>query len=262
IAKFRAARRIWARLMREEYGAKDPKSLALKFHVQTCGSTLTSRQPANNVVRVALQAMAAVLGGAQSLHTNAYDEALALPSEEAAQLALRTQQILAYETGVIDTVDPVAGSYAVEALTDELEKRVWELRGRVRDRGGMLPAIESGFVQAEIQESAYKYQKEIEAGLRRIVGVNAYAHDNGAAKGQSLLKVSPDLEARQRERLARFKKERSEDSVRASLAELSQASKQPDVNTFPGILAAVESGATLGETCDALRAVFGEHHAG
>ncbi|MBI4349592.1 MAG: methylmalonyl-CoA mutase, partial [Elusimicrobia bacterium] len=261
VAKFRAARRIWARLMKDEYKASDPKTLALKFHVQTCGSTLTGQQPVNNVMRVAWQALAAVLGGAQSLHTIAYDEALALPSEDAAQLALRTQQILAYETGVVDCVDPLGGAYAVEALTDQLEAKVLELRARVAERGGMLKSIEQGFVQAEIQESAYRYQKDIEAGRRKIVGVNAFVHEEKAA-AKGLLKVSPELEAKQVERLKRFKKDRSEDQVRRSLEALTPAAKAPRENTFPHILAAVESGATLGEVCGVLRGVFGEHHGG
>ncbi len=261
IAKFRAARRIWSRLMKEEYGAKDPKTQALKFHVQTCGSTLTGQQPVNNVVRVALQAMAAVLGGAQSLHTNAYDEALALPSEEAAQLALRTQQVLAYETGVVDCVDPLGGAYAVEALTDQVETRVLELRKKVADKGGMLAAVEQGFVQNEIQESAYRYQKDIESARRKIVGVNAYVHEE-KAKARELLKVSPELEKKQVERLKRFKKDRAEGQVERTLNDLGAAAKQPRENTFPHILTAVEAGATLGEVCGVLRGVFGEHHGG
>ncbi|MBI5200488.1 MAG: methylmalonyl-CoA mutase [Elusimicrobia bacterium] len=261
VAKFRAARRIWSRLMKEEYGAKDPKTQALKFHVQTCGSTLTGQQPVNNVVRVALQAMAAVLGGAQSLHTNAYDEALALPSEEAAQLALRTQQILAYETGVVDCVDPLGGAYAVEALTDQLEARVLELRAKVNEKGGMLKAIDQGFVQNEIQEASYRYQQDIEAARRKIVGVNAYAHEE-KAKARELLKVSPELEKKQVEKLSKFKKDRDEGQSKRALESLAAAAKQPRENTFPHILTAVEAGATLGEVCGVLRGVFGEHHGG
>ena len=257
IAKFRAARRVWHRLMSRDYGAKDPRTLKLRFHVQTCGSTLTSRQPMNNVMRVAVQAMAAVLGGCQSLHTNSYDEALALPTEEAAQLALRTQQVLALETGVSDTVDPVAGAYAVEALTDELEGRIEALLARIRSMGGMLPAIAKGAVQSEIQESAYRYQREIETGRRKVVGVNSFELKEG--KPTRILKLSPKLEGLQRKRLASFKRTRDGKAALGALRELESAARRPGENLFPRILACVEDRATLGEVCDALRSVFGEH---
>jgi methylmalonyl-CoA mutase, N-terminal domain len=221
---------------------------------------LTSQQPMNNAMRVALQAMAAALGGCQSLHTNSYDEALALPSEEAARIALRTQQILAFETGVADTVDPVAGSYAVEALTDEIEARVWKTIERVRGMGGMLPAIAKGVVQGEIQESAYRYQKDVESGRRRIVGVNCWQAEEKSGKRRGVLKVSPKLETDQKRRLAAFRSSRDSRAAAAALKTLSAAAKDPARNLFVPILECVESGATLGEVCGALREVFGEHH--
>jgi methylmalonyl-CoA mutase N-terminal domain/subunit len=262
IAKFRAARRVWAKMMKDDFGAKDPKSQALRFHVQTCGSTLTSQQPHNNVMRVAWQALAAVLGGAQSLHTNAFDEALALPSEESAQLALRTQQILAHETGVADTVDPVGGAYAIEALTAELEKRVTETLARIRREGGMLRLIERGVPQLEIQERAYQYAQEIEKGKRKIVGVNCLKLDETTkTKKTATLKISPEVEAEQVSRLAEFKARRDGAAVAASLAQLSTAAKGT-INLFPHILHCVENAATLGEICGALRTEFGEYSAG
>ncbi|MDE2490936.1 MAG: methylmalonyl-CoA mutase [Elusimicrobia bacterium] len=260
IAKFRAARRVWARLMRDDFGAKEPKSQALRFHVQTCGSTLTSAQPHNNAMRVAWQALAAVLGGAQSLHTNAYDEALALPTQESAQLALRTQQILAHETGVPDTVDPVAGAWAIESLTDELDRRIAETLARLRAEGGMLKLIEAEVPQREIQERAYAYQREIEEGRRKIVGVNALRLDE-KEKAPERLKVSPKLEADQVKRLKAFRKARDAKAAAAATARLADAARAPEENLFPHILAAVESRATIGEIFGALRAVFGEHHA-
>jgi methylmalonyl-CoA mutase, N-terminal domain len=260
IAKFRAARRVWAKVMREDYGAKDPKAMALRFHVQTCGSTLTSQQPRNNAMRVSLQAMAAVLGGCQSLHTNSYDEALALPSEESAKLALRTQQILAFETGVPDTVDPVGGAYVIESLTSDLEKRITETLARVRAGGGMLAMIEKGVPQAEIQESAYRYQLEIETGRRKIVGVNTLQLPEKASKAAKTLKVSPQVEARQVKALQAFRKARGS-GADAALAALAQAAKTQE-NLFPRILSCVEGRATLGEICGVLRREFGEHHGG
>jgi methylmalonyl-CoA mutase N-terminal domain/subunit len=257
ISKFRAARRVWARMMKDDYGAKDPKAQHLRFHVQTCGSTLTSQQPHNNVVRVALQAMAATLGGAQSLHTNAFDEALALPSQESAQLALRTQQILANETGLPDTVDPVGGAWAIENLTAEIEKRVWEKLGKIREAGGMLPLIEQGLPQNEIQDASYKYQQEIESGKRKIVGVNAFQLEEKERPAQTL-KVSPKLEADQVKRLAAFRKKRDNKAAKAALTKLAAAAKG-SANLFPFILESVESEATLGEVCNTLRGVFGEY---
>ncbi|TBR22431.1 methylmalonyl-CoA mutase, partial [bacterium] len=251
LAKFRAARRVWARIMTERYGAKDPRSAALRFHVQTCGSTLTSQQPLNNVARVSLQAMAAVLGGCQSLHTNAYDEALALPTEESARIALRTQQILAFETGVPATVDPVAGSYAVEALTDELEARVEALMARVREQGGMVAAIREGRAQAEIQESAYKWQKDVEQGRRKVVGVNCYQSADSKRAGRPTLKVSPKLEDEQKKRLAAYKRRRPAKAAAAAVAELARQAAEPKKNLFPQVLACADVGSTLGEVCAA-----------
>ncbi len=260
IAKFRAARRVWARIMKEDFGATDPKAQSLRFHVQTCGSTLTGQQPMNNAVRVAWQALAAVLGGAQSLHTNSFDEALALPTEESAQLALRTQQILAHETGVPATVDPVAGAWAVEALTDELDRRITETLKRLRASGGMIKLVEEEVPQREIQESAYRYQQDIESGRRKIVGVNTLRLDE-PAKGPARLKVSPKLEAEQVARLKAFRKSRDSKAAAASVARLAAAAADSKDNLFPHILSAVESRATLGEIFAALRGVFGEHHA-
>jgi methylmalonyl-CoA mutase N-terminal domain/subunit len=261
IAKFRAARRVWARIMRDDFGAKDPKAQSLRFHVQTCGSTLTSRQPMNNAMRVAWQALAAVLGGAQSLHTNSFDEALALPTEESAQLALRTQQILAHETGVPDTVDPVAGAWAIEALTDELEKKIVETLTRLRASGGMLKLIEEDVPQREIQESAYRYQQDIEQGRRKIVGVNTLILPENAAAARGRLKISPKMEAEQILRLKAFRKKRDSKAAAAAVARLAKAARAPKENLFPHILGAVESRATIGEIFGALREVFGEHHA-
>ena len=260
IAKFRAARRAWAKIMRDGFGAKDPKSQALRFHVQTCGSTLTGQQPMNNAIRVAWQALAAVLGGAQSLHTNSFDEALALPTEESAQLALRTQQILAHETGVADTADPVAGSWAIEALTDELEKKIAATLTRLREGGGMLKLIEDDVPQREIAERAYRSQQDIESGRRKIVGVNALRLDEGApAAGR--LRLAPKMEADQVARLKAFRRARDAKAAKAAAARLAKAARAPKGNLFPHILNAVESRATLGEIFGTLRDVFGEHHA-
>ncbi len=262
IAKFRAARKVWSRLMKERYGAKDPKALSLRFHVQTCGSTLTSQQPRNNVARVALQAMAAVLGGAQSLHTNSYDEALALPTEESAEIALRTQQILAHETGVPDTADPVGGAYAIEALTSNLERRIWETLKRLESSGGMLSLIQKGVPQQEIQDSAYRYQQEIESGRRKIVGVNSFQIDESKSKrGGRVLKISPELETDQVRALQSFRAGRRATAAARSLEELAAAASSAE-NLFPRILTCAESDATLGEICSTLRGVFGEYHGG
>ena len=259
IAKFRAARRIWERLTASEFGAQDPKTRALRFHVQTCGSTLVSRQPMNNAMRVALQAMAAVLGGCQSLHTNAYDEALSLPSEESARLALRTQQILACETGVAGTVDPVAGSYAVEALTDQIEERVWKTVRRVRDAGGMLAAIRRGTVQEEIHESAYRAQREVETGRRKVVGVNCYeVPEQAGRKARPAPETAPKIERAQVKRLDAFRKKRDGAAAEKTLRELKLAAGSPRENLFPHIMSCVKSRATLGEICTTLRGVFGE----
>ncbi|MBI3565171.1 MAG: methylmalonyl-CoA mutase, partial [Elusimicrobia bacterium] len=260
IAKFRAARRVWARIMKDDFGAKDPKAQSLRFHVQTCGSTLTSQQPLNNAMRVAWQAMAATLGGAQSLHTNSFDEALALPTEQSASLALRTQQILAHETGVPATVDPVAGAWAIEALTDELDRRITETLKRLRAEGGMLKLIAAETPQKEIAESAYRYQQDIETGRRKIVGVNTLKLE-GKEKPAERLKVSPALEAAQVKRLQAFRKGRDAKAASAAVRRLADAARGPKENLFPHILTAVEAKATIGEVFGALREVFGEHHA-
>ena len=261
IAKFRAARRLWHRIVVERYGAKDPRSSRLRFHTQTCGATLTSDQPHNNVMRVALQAMAAVLGGTQSLHTNSFDEALALPTEQSASIALRTQQILALETGVPDTVDPVAGSYAIESLTDEIEERAWKTLERVRAMGGMIPAISKGVVQAEIQESAYLYQKDIETKRRKIVGINCYEESASDRKksGPATLKVSPQLEEEQKKRLAAFKSSRDGAAAAKAVLALTKAGASKE-NLFPIVSEAVKRGATVGEICNGLRTAFGEYN--
>ncbi len=264
VAKFRAARGVWARIMKEDWGASDPRAQALRFHVQTCGSTLTSRQPHNNVVRVALQAMAAVLGGAQSLHTNAFDEALSLPTEDSAGLALRTQQILACETGVADAADPVGGAWTVEALTGELAGRILGKVKSIRERGGMLSLIEQGLPQAEIQESAYRDQLAVETGRRKIVGVNCHQAEGESRRGPKprVHRPSRGLEAEQIKSLRRTKSGRDKSAVKTRLAELEDAARSPSENLFPRLLDGARAGATLGELCGVLRDVFGEHTGG
>jgi methylmalonyl-CoA mutase N-terminal domain/subunit len=256
VAKFRAARRMWARIMVERFGATDPHSWMLRFHTQTAGVTLTAQQIENNVVRVTLQALAAVLGGTQSLHTNARDEALALPTAESAQLALRTQQVLAYESGVSDVVDPLAGSYYVEWLTDQLEKEAWEIINQVDDLGGSVAAIEQGHIQHEIQESSYRYQRQVESGERIIVGVNRF--QSGEAEVPStVLRVDPSVRSSQIERLRTVRNRRDESRARQLMRRL-EAGARGTENTMPLILACVEGLCTLGEISDALRRVFGE----
>jgi methylmalonyl-CoA mutase, N-terminal domain len=257
IAKFRAARRLWARVMKERFQAKDPRSQMLRFHAQTAGSTLTAQQPENNVVRVALQAMAAVLGGAQSLHTNSKDEALALPSEAAAKLALRTQQIIAYETGVADVVDPLGGSYTLERLTDELEARADAYLGKIDTLGGMVVAIAQGYPQQEIQDAAYRAQRALETHESAVVGLNEFREEEPPPEG--LLRVNETVERTQAARLAALRKERDGASVQRRLDALRTAAKDERQNLVPLILDAVKSLATLGEISDALRDVFGEH---
>ncbi len=256
VAKFRAARRLWARIMKERFGATNPRAMMLRFHTQTGGSTLTAQQPENNIVRVTLQALAAVLGGTQSLHTNSMDEALALPTEQAVQVALRTQQIIAYESGVADTVDPLGGSYVIEALTDELEAQAEALIHRIDEMGGALVAIESGFVNREIQEAAYRYQQAVESGDQIVVGVNAFTSQ--AQPTIDLLRVDPAVEARQRERLAQLRATRDNERVNALLGQLERAARGSD-NLMPLFIACVENDVTLGEICGVLRAVFGEY---
>jgi methylmalonyl-CoA mutase N-terminal domain/subunit len=254
VAKFRAARRLWARILRERFRAREERSLLLRFHAQTGGSTLTAQQVENNVVRVAFQALSAVLGGTQSLHTNSMDEALSLPTESSAALALRTQQILAWETGVANTVDPLGGSYYVETLTSQLEEEARGYLDRIDRMGGVVPAIESGFIAREIQEAAYRHQRAVETGEAGVVGVNR--HVAGTEKAPRIHRVDSTLEREQVRRLARFKRRRAAGPVRSSLAELSAAARERR-NLLPAVLNAVESKATLGEISDALRGVFG-----
>ncbi len=259
IAKFRAARRIWANIMREKFRAKNPRSWMLRFHTQTAGSALTAQQPENNIVRVTVQALAAVLGGTQSLHTNAMDEALWLPTEKSARIALRTQQIIAYESGVADTVDPLAGSYFVEYLTDEIEKRVRAYFRRIEEWGGMLTAIERGYIQQEIHEAAYRYQQAVESGEQIIVGVNAFQIEEEQPDLEAL-KVDPAIEEEQRRRLAELRRRRDNARVQDLLARIEQAARDPHAELMPLFIEAVENYATLGEICRVLREVWGEYH--
>jgi methylmalonyl-CoA mutase N-terminal domain/subunit len=255
VAKFRAARRLWARITRERFGARDPRSTMLRFHAQTAGSMLTAQQPANNVVRVTVQALAAVLGGCQSLHTNSMDEALALPSEPAVRVALRTQQILAWESGVADVVDPLGGSYAVERLTNEIEGEAEAYIAKIDGMGGSIHAI--GFMQREIQDAAYRYQMEIEARERVVVGVNEFVTDEAPAS--NLFQVDPRVGEARAARLRALRAARDRDRVLRALDRLEAAARGP-LNLMPLILDAVAASATLGEICDRLRAVFGVHH--
>ena len=256
IAKFRAARRLWAFLMRERFGARREESLLLRFHTQTAGSMLTAQQAENNIVRVCLQALAAVAGGTQSLHTNAYDEALALPTEASAKLALRTQQILAHESGIADAVDPFAGSWLIEKWTDEIFQEVQEYLRKIDELGGALAAIQKGFPQREIQESAYRYQREVERGERSVVGVNI--HEEEQMQDRPLLRIPPEVERDQKTRLADIRRSRDAAMVRKRLDALREAAKG-EVNLMPFILEAVKAYATVGEISGALREVFGEH---
>jgi methylmalonyl-CoA mutase N-terminal domain/subunit len=259
IAKFRAARRLWAGIMRDRFGAKKADSWRLRFHTQTAGSTLTAQQPENNVVRVALQALAAALGGTQSLHTNSRDEALSLPTEEAAHIALRTQQVIAYESGVADTIDPLAGSYYLEYLTDELERRASAYIQTIDDMGGMLPAIEAGYVQREIQEAAYQAQKRLEKQQDVVVGVNRFTEE--AEAPIAVLKIDPRIEADQRQRLAALRARRDNECV-ARLREQLAAAAQGSENLMPLFVQCVEHDVTLGEICHTLRQVWGEYQPG
>ena len=257
IAKYRAARRLWARIMRERFAARDPRSLLLRFHAQTAGSSLTAQQPENNIVRVAIQALAAVLGGCQSLHTNSLDEALALPTEDAALIALRTQQIIAHETGVANTIDPVAGSYAIESLTDEIEAGALTYLEKIDAMGGMLRAIEGGFVQAEIQKAAYDYQRSVERKEQIVVGVNEFIAEEERAIPTLL--IDPQIEHTQVARLQALRAKRDAPRAKAALAELARRASTTE-NLLPAILSAVEAYATVGEISDTLRHIFGEYH--
>jgi methylmalonyl-CoA mutase N-terminal domain/subunit len=256
IAKFRAARRLWAHIMRDRFGATHPRAQQLRFHTQTAGSTLTAQQPDNNIVRVALQALAAVLGGTQSLHCNGKDEALALPTEESATIALRTQQILLHESGVASTVDPVGGAYAIEEMTNRIEREASELLDRIRVMGGTLAAIESGYLQKQIQDSAYSAQQALDTGATVMVGVNRYVDD--AADSTRVFQIDPNVEREQISRVRQLRANRSEREWRASLDAVERAARGGD-NLVPAIIAAVESRATLGEVASSLRRVFGEY---
>ncbi len=258
VAKFRAARRIWAKIVRDRFGARKERSLMLRFHAQTAGCALTSQQFENNVARVTIQALAAVLGGCQSLHTNSRDEALSLPTEESVRIALRTQQIIAYESGVAGTVDPLGGSYMVEALTDELERRAFAYLEKIDALGGTLAAIEGGFMQQEIHEAAYRFQKRLERGEAIVVGVNAFVEEN-EPRPRAILRIDPAVEERRRAFLADFRARRNEAAARAALARLERAAADPRENLVPHAIACVESDVTLGEICGALARVFGEY---
>jgi methylmalonyl-CoA mutase N-terminal domain/subunit len=256
VAKFRAARRMWARIMREHFKAKNPKSWMLRFHTQTAGSTLTAQQPENNIVRTAIQAMAAVLGGTQSLHTNSFDEALALPTEQSARIALRTQQIIGYESGAPQTIDPLAGSYYIETLTNEIEARANEYLAKIDAMGGMLRAIERGFVQQEIQNAAYEYQRAVDQGQAVVVGVNRFELEE--EKPIPIQRIDETLEARQVERVRALRARRAEKPWQAALKDVEDGARS-GANLMPRILAAVEASATVGEISDAMRRVFGEY---
>jgi methylmalonyl-CoA mutase N-terminal domain/subunit len=256
VAKFRATRRMWARIMREHFKAKNPRSWMLRFHTQTAGSTLTAQQPENNIVRTALQALAAVLGGTQSLHTNSYDEALALPTEQAARIALRTQQIVAYESGVPQTVDPLAGSYYIESLTNDIETRANEYLQKIEALGGMIKALERGYVQQEIQNAAYEYQKQIDREEAVVVGVNRFAVDE--EKPIPIQRVDESLERKQVERLRALRTRRDAEVWQSALTQVEEAARSGE-NLMPRILAAVEANATVGEISDTMRKVFGEY---
>ena len=258
VAKFRAARRLWAEIMRDRFGATNPKAQALRFHAQTGGSTLTAQQPENNIVRVAVQALSAVAGGAQSIHTNSFDEALALPTERAARIALRTQQLLAHEAGGTDTADPLGGSYFIEALTDELEERARELIERVDELGGAVAAVEQGFVQGEIEEAAFRYSQQVESGERVIVGVNRY--EEAAAEQIELHRIDPDAERRQLERTARVRSERDATAAEAAVARVREAARG-SANLLPPLRDALAAHCTVGELCETLREEFGMYDA-
>jgi len=257
IAKFRAARRLWAKIMRERFKAKNPASWMLRFHTQTSGVSLTAQQPYNNIVRVALQALAAVLGGTQSLHTNSFDEAYALPSEQAVTVALRTQQIIAYESGVAETIDPLGGSYYVEYLTNQIEEKAAKYIEQIDEMGGAVAAIEKGFMQREIVESAYRFQREVEAKKRIIVGVNEFITEEETPI--KILQIDPEIEKKLVERLKKIRQQRNQTKVKEMLDKLRSAAEKENANLMPFIIQAVKEYATIGEICDTLREVFGEY---
>jgi methylmalonyl-CoA mutase N-terminal domain/subunit len=261
VAKFRAARRLWARILRERFGAENQRALHMRFHAQTAGSTLTAQQPFNNVVRVAIQALAAVLGGCQSLHTNSMDEALALPTEESVRTALRTQQLLAYEHGAADIVDPLGGAFSIEALTGDLEEEATAILDTIDRMGGMVPAIEAGYVQRQIEKAAYEHQMAVESGDRVVVGVNRFEDDVEAATDMKLLQIPPALEEKKEEELEALRRDRANDKVERALDRVT-SSAEGGANVVEAILEAVQVEATLGEVADRLRAVFGEYRDG
>jgi methylmalonyl-CoA mutase, N-terminal domain len=254
IAKYRAARRIWARQLRDKYGAKNPRSWLMRFHTQTAGVSLTAQQPEVNLIRTAIEALAAVLGGTQSLHTNSFDEALALPTENAVRLALRTQQVIAHEIGAVNTIDPLGGSYYLEQLTSELERQAYEYFDRIEKLGGVIPAIEDNFMQREIAEASYRYQSEVEAGQRIIVGVNRYALDEEAPV--EILRIDPALETKQIERVRAVRAGRDSAAVEQALGRL-KADAEGDTNLMPAIVDAARLYVTMGEMCDVLREAWG-----
>jgi methylmalonyl-CoA mutase N-terminal domain/subunit len=256
VAKYRAARRMWAHIMRDRFRARNPRSWMLRFHTQTAGSTLTAQQPENNIVRTALQALSAVLGGTQSLHTNSFDEALALPTEPAARIALRTQQIIAYESGIPQTIDPLAGSYYIESLTNEIEKRAAEYLEKIEALGGMLKAIERGYVQQEIQNAAYEFQQKVDREEAVVVGVNRFTIDE--ERGVPIQRIDPALEPKQVERVRALRARRDQQTWASALRQVEDAARSGE-NLMPGIIAAVEAYATVGEISDAMRRVFGEY---
>jgi methylmalonyl-CoA mutase N-terminal domain/subunit len=257
IAKYRAARRIWAREMRDTFGARDPKSWLMRFHTQTAGVSLTAQQPLNNIVRTAIEALAGVLGGTQSLHTNSYDEALALPTEEAVRIALRTQQIIAHETGVTNTIDPLGGSYFVEALTDRLEEQAYEYFGKIDQLGGMVQAVKQGFPQREIADAAFRYQLEVESGMRKLVGINAYTE--GDDLDTDILRIDPEFEVDQVQRIRAIRERRDADAVARTLDALVEAAGDPGHNLMPLLLEAARAHVTEGEIVSALQTVFGSY---
>jgi len=254
VAKLRAARRMWARIMKDRFGAKNPKSMMLRTHAQTAGASLTAQQPINNVVRVAIQALAGVLGGIQSLHTNSMDETLALPTEQAVMVALRTQQVIAEETGVTNTIDPFGGSYAVEALTDKMEREANDYIRRIDEMGGMVKAIETGYPQREIAEAAFHFQRQLEQGIKTVVGVNKYSIPEEIPI--ATLKIDPEIEERQIQRVRKVKRERNSVAVKEALARVSEACRSGE-NVMDPICEAVRRDATVGEVCDIFRAEFG-----
>jgi methylmalonyl-CoA mutase N-terminal domain/subunit len=260
VAKFRAARRLWARLIKERFGVADEKARQLRFHCQTAGSLLTSQQPENNLVRVGIQALSAVLGGCQSLHTNSYDEAIGLPGEISARLALATQQILAYETGVANTPDPLGGSYCIEALTGQLEAEAEKIIAEIDALGGAVKAIEAGFYQRRIAEAAFQYQRQVESDERKVVGVNAYTSESDAQSASSIQNLRPEMEGEARDAVAKLRSKRDATAATAALAELERATRA-NINRMPAILQAARSRCTVGEICGVMRKIYGEHSA-